>query len=427
MRGKQKDIQVDCLTRIEGEAGLKVTLRDGRVVSSQVRVFEPPRLFEAFLRGRSFWEVPDITARICGICPVAYQLTAVQAIERAFSIEVDESISALRSLLYCGEWIESHSLHVFLLHGPDFLGYADGLQMAKDHPEVVRSGLELKKTGNELISRIGGREVHPINVRVGGFHSLPDVREIKLMEDKLKRALDLALEAVRWASKLPFPDYRRDYEFVALRADGAYPLYRGQVASSSGLILSSERYEELFFEDQVSHSHALHSSLKGRGTFLVGPLARFSLNRAFLTPLAGQASEAAGMATPCPNLFQSIVVRCVEIVHACESALDIIRGYVPRRSAAVPVKPVAGTGHGCSEAPRGLLYHRYVLDENGTVREAKIVPPTAQNLPSMEQDIANLVTRNVNADDVSLTRLCEHAIRSYDPCISCSTHLLDIS
>ncbi|MHC1744487.1 MAG: Ni/Fe hydrogenase subunit alpha [Syntrophobacteraceae bacterium] len=426
MKGKERTIQVECLARIEGEAGLHVTVRDGKLVSSQVRVFEPPRLFEAFLKGRSFREVPDITARICGICPVAYQLTAVQAIEKAFSIEVDDSIRALRDLLYCAEWIASHSLHVFLLHGPDFLGYADGLRMAKDHPEPVLLGLELKKLGNELVALIGGREVHPVNVRIGGFHRLPDRGNLKRMEDKLKRALDQAMGAVRWASKLPFPDYDRDYEFVALQSDGAYPLYQGQIVSSSGLRLAPDRYEEVFVEDQAPHSHALHSRLKGHSSFVVGPLARFNLNRSSLMPRAREACEEAGLATPCRNLFQSIVIRCIEIVQACEWALELIGSYEPSQFAACPVRPLAGTGHGCSEAPRGLLYHRYVLDENGILLEAKLVPPTAQNLLAMEEDLANLVTRNVNIEDSKLTWLCEQAVRSYDPCISCATHLLEI-
>ncbi len=427
MKGKDKAIHVECLARIEGEAGLRVTVRDGRIVSSQVRVLEPPRLFEAFLKGRSFVEVPDITARICGICPVAHQLTAVQAIENAFSIEVDNSIRALRDILYCGEWIASHSLHVFLLHGPDFLGYADGLRMAKDHPETVRLGLKLKKIGNELVTLIGGREVHPVNVRIGGFYRLPELHDLRQMEDKLKGALEDAVEAVRWASKLPFPDYDRDYEFVALRGDGAYPMYRGEIVSSSGLRLVADHYEEVFVEAQSPHSHALHSKIRGSGSFAVGPLARFNLNRASLPPLAREASEMAGLATPCQNIFQSIVVRCIEIVLACERALELIETYEPPKSPGVMITPMAGKGYGCSEAPRGLLYHQYALDENGIVREANIIPPTAQNLSSMEQDLANLVTRNVNTDDSELTRLCEQTIRSYDPCISCAAHVLDIS
>jgi sulfhydrogenase subunit alpha len=427
VKGREKEILVECLTRIEGEAGFRVVVRNGKVVSSQLRVFEPPRLFEAFLRGRSYREVPDITARICGICPVAYQMTAVQAIEQAFGVRVDDTIRALRRLLYYGEWIESHSLHVFLLHGPDFLGYADAIAMAKDHLSLVQLGLELKKTGNALVTLLGGREVHPINVRVGGFHSLPDRRGLIAMGEKLKRALDLAMEAVRWASKLPFPDCRRDYECVSLRPGAGYPICEGEIISTSGLRLAVNDYESSFSESQVAHSHALHSSFRGHGTYLVGPLARFNLNHMRLTPLARQASEEAGLRGLCANPFQSVIIRCVEIVHACEAAIEIVQSYEPPPVPAVEVNPIEGIGHGCTEAPRGLLYHRYVFDRDGLVREARIVPPTSQNLTAMEEDLSLLVAQSDQIDDHRLTWLCEQAIRNYDPCISCATHLLDVS
>jgi coenzyme F420-reducing hydrogenase alpha subunit len=427
VRSKEKEILVECLARIEGEAGIRVKVRNGKVVSSQLRVFEPPRLFEAFLRGRSFREVPDITARICGICPVAYQMTAVQAIEQAFGVRVNDAIRALRHLMYYGEWIESHSLHVFLLHAPDFLGYADAMAMAKDHLSLVQMGLVLKKTGNALVSLIGGREVHPVNVRVGGFHGLPDRRGLSAMEEPLKRSLDLAMEAVQWAAKLPFPDCERDYECVSLQPGTGYPIYGGEIISSSGSRLEAHRYESAFTETQVAHSHALHSSFGSRDSYLVGPLARFNLNRSRLTPRARQASEEAGLKGPCHNPFQSIIIRCVEIVHACEAAIEIVQSYEPPPSPFAEVNPVAGTGHGCTEAPRGLLYHRYVFDQDGLVREAKIVPPTSQNLTAMEEDLSQLVAQNDRIDDARLTWLCEQAVRNYDPCISCATHLFDAS
>lgn len=424
LKSTDRQILVKCLARIEGEAGLRVRLSDGRATVSELRVFEPPRLFEAFLRGRSYHEVPDITARICGICPVAYQMTAVQAIERAFGIHVDDGIRALRRLLYYGEWIESHALHVFLLHAPDFLGFADAFEMAKHDPRWTRLGLELKKTGNALVTLLGGREVHPINVRVGGFHSVPDEAGIRAIEEPLKRAVDLGIEAVRWAAKLPFPDWERGYECVSLQTQAGYPIDEGLLVATPGKPISFDRYEEAFTETQVPHSHALHSSSPSRGTYVVGPLARYNLNRARLTPMALEASREAALPHPCRNPFQSILIRCVEILHACEAALEAVQSYEPPPLPWVKVDPNAGTGCGCTEAPRGLLYHRYVFDRNGLVQEAKIVPPTSQNLSAMEEDLSRLAAEHSHLDDPQLTWLCEQAVRNYDPCISCATHLL---
>ncbi|RPH96407.1 Ni/Fe hydrogenase subunit alpha, partial [candidate division KSB1 bacterium] len=214
---KSKSVKVDFLARVEGEGGISVKVRDDRVVDVQMRIFEPPRFFEAFLRERHFLEVPDITARICGICPVAYQMSACQAIEAAFGVRVNSGIRDLRRLLFAGEWIESHGLHIYMLHAPDFLGYEDGLQLAKDHPDAVKRGLKLKKIGNELMTIVGGREIHPVNVRVGGFYRLPDLRTLKAFTDQLKWARDAAVETIRWTATLPFPDFEMDFAFVSLR------------------------------------------------------------------------------------------------------------------------------------------------------------------------------------------------------------------
>lgn len=211
-----KTIKVDYLARVEGEGALYIKAEADQVTDVQLKIFEPPRFFEAFLRGRAYQEAPDITARICGICPVAYQMSAVHAMEDAFKITVPDPIRALRRLIYCGEWIESHVLHIYMLHAPDFLGYADAIQMAKDHANVVQRGLQLKKAGNALVTLLGGREIHPINIRVGGFYKVPRKRELAAITEQLQWAREAALETVRWVATLPFPDFERDYEFVAL-------------------------------------------------------------------------------------------------------------------------------------------------------------------------------------------------------------------
>jgi len=281
----RKTINVDYLARVEGEGGVKITF-DGRAVREvELRIFEPPRFFEAFLRGRSFMEAPDITARICGICPVAYQMSAVHAMEDALGVSVTPEVRDLRRLLYCGEWIESHTLHIYMLHAPDFLGYESAIDMAKDHGDVVRQGLELKRIGNEILELLGGRAIHPVNVRVGGFYRAPLRRELHALIEPLQRALDIALSTVRFVSNLDFPDCERDYEFVSLGAAGEYPFNAGHVVSSKGLGITPQQYEVHFEESHVKRSNALHSHLHGK-PYLTGPMARYSLNSSLLSPLA---------------------------------------------------------------------------------------------------------------------------------------------
>jgi sulfhydrogenase subunit alpha len=423
---KTRTIEVSYLARVEGEGGLYVKVRDDRVVDVKLKIFEPPRFFEAFLRGRSFAEVPDITARICGICPIAYQMSAVHAIESAFGIRVNGQLRALRRLLYCGEWIESHTLHVYLLHAPDFLGYQDAIAMAKDHASIVQRGLQLKKVGNELVTLLGGREIHPINVRVGGFYKVPSRQELEGLAERLKRARDAALETVRWAATMPFPDFEQDYLFVALRHSHEYPLNEGRIVSNRGLDIGVGEYEDHFVEEHVEHSNALHSVLKQQGPYFVGPMARYNLNFDQLSPVAQEAARDAGLTLVCRNPFQSIIVRSVEILYACDEALRIIAQYEPPEKAAIPTAVKPATGCACTEAPRGILYHRYRMSDQGTVLAAKIVPPTSQNQRVIEQDLSQFVSRFLNLPEPELEWRCEQAVRNYDPCISCATHFLKL-
>jgi len=421
---KNGSIKVDYLARVEGEGALLVRVKNKKVEDVEFRIFEPPRFFEAFLRGRNYSEVPDITARICGICPVAYQMSSAHAIENAFGIQVDGQLRALRRLLYCGEWIESHVLHVFMLHAPDFLGYQDAIQMAKEHGELVKQALQLKKIGNDIVNLIGGREIHPINVRVGGFYRLPTKQELSVLAERLKWALEFSVKMVKFIGTLPFPDFERDYEFVALRHDHEYPFNEGRLVSNKGLNIPVSEYEAHFAEEHVEHSNALQSHKIGGGAYFAGPLARYSLNFDKLTKTAQESARSAKLGKICNNPFKSIIVRSVETVYAVDEALRIIREYEMPGAAAVPITPRAGVGYGCTEAPRGLLYHRYRLDEKGSVLDAKIVPPTSQNQKSIEQDLKSFVEPRLKLDQEELTWQCEQAIRNYDPCISCATHFL---
>ncbi len=421
---KSEIIKVKYLARVEGEGGLYVKVKDNAVTEVQLRIFEPPRFFEAFLKGRNFSEAPDLTSRICGICPVAYQMSAVHAMEDAFGVTVTGPLRALRRLIYCGEWIESHALHVFMLHAPDFLGYPDALRMAQDHPEMVKLGLKLKKVGNDLVAFLGGREIHPINVRVGGFYRVPYKKELAPLKERLAWARDAAQKTVRWVAGFSFPEFAPDYEFVALHHPQEYPMNEGRLKSNKGLDIAVRDYDRFFVEDQVPYSHALHSAIKGRGPYLVGPLARYNLNFDRLSPLAREEALAAGLSKVCHNPFKSIIVRSVEMLQALDEALTIIEAYEMPDRPAVPVTPRAGAGFGCTEAPRGILYHRYRLDDQGVILNAKIVPPTSQNQKTMESDLHQYVGQNLNLPQDRLTWQCEQLIRNYDPCISCATHFL---
>jgi coenzyme F420-reducing hydrogenase alpha subunit len=425
-RPRTKTIKTDYLARVEGEGAMLVKIAGGQVEEVKLNIYEPPRFFEAFLRGRGFQEAPDITARICGICPVAYQMSSCAAMEMACGVEVGGQLRALRRLLYCGEWIESHALHVYMLHLPDFLGYESAIELARDNPEAVAKALELKKVGNELMALIGGREIHPINVRVGGWYRVPRKRELRPIREKLERAREIALETVRFTAGLDFPDYEQDYELVALDAPGEYPIDQGRIVSNRGLDIDVSEYDDHFVEEHVAWSNALHSSLRERGSYLCGPLARFALSFDRLSPLAADSAREAGLEAAERNPFRSIIVRSVEMVYAADEAIRLIDEYEEPDAPAVELEPKAGVGHGCTEAPRGILYHRYELDGDGTILDAKIVPPTSQNQRTIEEDLRGVVERSLDVPDDELSILCEQTIRNYDPCISCATHFLTL-
>ncbi len=425
MKGS-RTIKVDYLARVEGEGSLLVKIADDRVTDLKFKIFEPPRFFEAFLRGRDFREAPDIAARICGICPIAYQMSAVHAMEDICGVNIEGQLRELRRLIYCGEWIESHVLHVYMLHAPDFLGYEDAIQLAKDYPDVVKKALALKKIGNDLMTLVGGREIHPINVRVGGFYRAPEKAEFAAITERLKWAHDSALEMIKLVSTFEFPEFERDYEFVSLRHPSEYPLNEGRLVSNRGLDIEVREYEQHFAEEHVRHSNALHSVMKGRGPYFVGPLARYNLNFDRLSPEIQQAARAAGLEATCFNPFKSIIVRSVETLFAIDEALRIIANYEKPERPFIHVAPKAGVGCGCSEAPRGICYHRYKIDEHGIIQDAKIVPPTSQNQKTIEEDLRQFIPRFIDLNDEKLTWQCEQAVRNYDPCISCATHFLKL-
>lgn len=420
------DIQVPVLARVEGEGSLEIRARDGVLEQLQLRIFEPPRYFEKFLEGRSWEEVPDIVARICGICPVAYQMSAVQALEQAFGVVPDDWVIRARRLIYCGEWIQSHALHIHLLALPDFLGFDNAIALAGTHPQVVRRGMDLQRLGNDLIGLFGGRSVHPVGVRVGGFHRAPDPEAAAALLDRLGEALTQAEELVAFLADLDLPRDDQDFTSVALRHEREYPMYGGRIVSDHGLDIPVEAYDEHFTEEHRPHSTALYSRLHGR-PYLVGPLARLNLNHDRLSPRAARALAASGLHLPSRNMFHSLPARAIELLQALEDAQALLADYRPAHPPHAGVEPRAGEGFGATEAPRGLLWHHYVMDDAGQVRLARIVPPTAQNQARMEEDLhRSLEAFGLHHDDDALRLRGEMVVRNYDPCISCATHFLKV-
>ena len=429
--GRTRTINVQALARVEGEGGLHLEMVDGKCRTARLDIYEPPRFFEAFLRGRDFREVPDITARICGICPIAYQSGSCHALEKAMGIfnQIDPPIRALRNLIYCGEWIESHVLHMFMLHLPDFLGHESVISMVADHGPIVKQALRLKKLGNAIVSLLGGRAVHPVGMCVGGFYRAPEMAACQSLAAEVKPAIDeMSNLTLFLAEKIPFPDLERDYEFVSLSPPNEYPMNLGRIRSNKGIDIDQEEYLNVIEEKHVAHSNALHAFVKGRGNFMVGPLARLNLNSEKLHPraldLLPRICKFIKKELPWKNNFFSLLARGIETVHALALSYDILKNYtVPPRSC-VPCIPRAGVGSHGTEAPRGICWHQYRTDADGTIASARIIPPTSQNQATIEDDLAALAPQLIDLPDEQAALRCEHMIRNYDPCISCSVHFL---
>lgn len=423
---REVSIRVPVLARVEGEGALEIDIRNGSIADLKLRIFEPPRFFEKFLEGRAYHEVPDMVARICGICPVAYQMSAVHALEGIFAVDPGPWVRAMRRVMYCGEWIESHCLHIHLLAAPDFLGYGSVIEMARDYPDAVRRGLALQALGNDLIRMLGARSVHPVGVRVGGFHKAPDMETVVALRERIRAALVDAEALLMWTAGLPMQGNDQPFPCVALRHRSEYPLNEGRIVSDQGLDIGIDEYDRFFAESQVPHSTALHSLLHGH-PYLVGPLARINLNQDRLPPSVANALRATGIRFPSHNPYHSVVARAAEVYYALWEALRILDGYALPDKPFVEVMPRAGVGFGCTEAPRGLLWHRYETNADGSIRTARIVPPTSQNQARIEDDLRlSLEAFGLERGDDELRRRGEQVVRNYDPCISCSTHFLKL-
>lgn len=426
MERKTVNINIPVLARIEGEGALELAIQDNKITELKLNIYEPPRFFEKFLEGRGNQDVIDIVARICGICPVAYQMSAVHAIESILKIDPGPWVRNMRRLMYCGEWIESHALHIHLLAAPDYLGFDSALSMAEQYPDVIRRGLRLQNLGNQIIRLLGGRSVHPVGVRVGGFHHAPAADEVERLKQALIAARVDAQDLISWTADLDFLSDEQDFTSVALHHPNEYPMNEGRIKTSNGLDIPISEYQQHFTESHVDHSTALHSTLHG-APYLVGPLARLNLNHHQIPINILALAKSAGIEFPSRNMFHSIVARAIEIQYALDEAIRILSTYAPASQPYLATESTAGIGFGCTEAPRGILWHRYELDDNGNVTNTVIIPPTSQNQARIEQDLrCSLEKFGPGKDNQALRQLGEKIIRNYDPCISCATHFLKI-
>ncbi|KTD46228.1 Ni/Fe hydrogenase subunit alpha [Legionella quateirensis] len=420
-------INVPILARVEGEGALELHIRDSEIETLKLKIYEPPRLFEKFLEGRSYTEVLDIVARICGICPVAYQMSATQAIEQCFAIQPSPWVRTMRRLFYCGEWLESHSMHIHFLALPDFLGFQSVPEMAKRYPEEVRRGMRLQAFGNDLIKLLGGRSVHPVGACVGGFYKAPQHTEIKIMLEKARERVVDCVALIQWLATLGLPDNSHEFTSVSLYHPTEYPMNEGRIVSDHGLNIHIDEFNAYFTESQVPYSTALHCLLQNK-PYLVGPLARLNNCFGHLPVPIHLLLQNLNIHFPSRNMYHCIIARAVEIYYAVLESIRILEQYEFPENSYPEVLPQAGEGFGCTEAPRGMLWQNLKLDQQGKVSFARIVPPTSQNQARIEEDLGiSLRQFGLDKGEDEIRHFSEMIIRNYDPCISCSTHFLKLT
>lgn len=425
-KNKNISINVPILSRVEGEGSLELEIKNQDIDVIKLKIYEPPRFFEKFLEGRNYNEVLDFVARICGICPVAYQMSAAHAIENAFGTETNPWIRDMRRAFYCGEWLESHSMHIHFLALPDFLGFNTAPDMSRKFPNEVKRGIRLQSFGNELIKLFGGRSVHPVGACVGGFYKAPSVPEVNMLLRKAKTLIADCEDLIAWIATLDLPNNSHDFTSVSLYHPTEYPFNEGLIVSDKGLNISIDEFEDYFNEFQVPYSNALHCTLENK-PYLVGPLAR--INNCFENlPLPIHTLlQSLKINFPSKNMYQSIIARAIEVYYCILESIRILEQYKIPDSPYVKTKAKAGSGFGCTEAPRGMLWHKYKLDQNANVLMAKIVPPTSQNQARIEEDLyISLKQFGLQKKEDELRAYSEMIIRNYDPCISCATHFINL-
>ena len=417
--------KIGYLGRVEGEGGVEFEIQGGKLRRLKVNIWEPPRFFEGMLAGRRFDEVPDIVARICGICPVSHMVTSIRAVEKAIGLEPDENILLARKIMSYSQIASSHLVHLVMLALPDYYGKSSFMELLPGAEALFKKFIRLKDVFNDITAAFGGgRALHPVSMVVGGFTALPDEKRIHGLRSGLFAAGEDVMDVFKTVSGFELPDLKTDSEFVALSEEGEYAINKGRISSDMGLDGEEQDYGSLFYEKEVPYSNAKKTAVKGRGSLMVGALSRVSLQSDRLSESARKLALEAGF-MPGPgknkNPFYNIRAQAIEIVHftgECQALLDIVQS----RTAFPKPVPKEGEGSALTEAPRGLLYHSYIIDRRGIVRKANIITPTAHNYLGIEENLRKLIENNMDKPAKHLQLLAEALIRAYDPCFSCSVH-----
>lgn len=424
---KDLNIKIHEITRVEGHGNIVIDVKKGKIKALRLEIIESPRFFEAMLRGRRFDEAQHIMSRICGICAVSHTSASLKAIESAMDIKISRQATLLRKLAFNGEMLQSHILHLFFLVLPDLVGAGSIVPLLSSHPPMAKTGLELKRLANDICAVIGGRHIHPISLFPGGVVFTPKASELKRLKGLLEESVSGLEYTLGFLNSIPTPDFTRDREFISLKADGEYALYNGSPVSSFGHAIEPEEYTKRIQEYVVAHSTAKHAKT-GKGTFMVGALARVNNNFRQLKPGAKAAAKAAGLVPISFNPFMNNIAQLIECFHITEDSIGLIDSLLELGPRQEPLaKPKGwGLGIGIVEAPRGTLYHEYRINKNGVIEKANCIIPTAQNLRSIEADLRAYVPTILDKHKSEISRSVETLVRAYDPCISCSTHIMDV-
>lgn len=421
-------INIHDVTRVEGHGDIIVDVQSGEIKELKLAITESPRFFEAFLLGRKWYEAVHITCRICGICSVGHTCASLQAMENALGVEISEQTRLLRQLVFAGETLESHYLHVFYLVAPDLLGVPSVLPLVQTHPDVVKMALRLKRLANDICCTVAGRHIHPCSMLVKGFPKVPRAEDLLALKQRLQDSVADLHTAVELLQTLSLPQFERDMEFVALHHPEEYAFYRGTVIRSTKTgDTPIPEYKRQVQEFVVPHSHAKHVT-SPVGPYMVGALARFNVNYEQLRPEAKEVAAALGLQPICYNPFMNSIAQVVECVQATYDAIEYIDRLVDMglQEEDLTVEVKAGRGVGAAEVPRGTLYHDYTVDDEGTIVDCNLIIPTGQNLNNIEHDMRALVPQILDKPQEEIALTLEMLVRAYDPCISCATHLLRV-
>jgi len=416
-------IDINYIARVEGESSVKLEIEEGKLKELRLNIWEPPRFFEGFLVGRKFDEVPDIVARICGICPVSHMTTAIRAMENAFGFTPSTEVKKIRKILALSQILSSHLAHLYVLALPDFFRLNSVVEMLPRFDKEIKRFLRLKEAANSITALFGGRALHPVSMVVGGFTKVPSKADTEKAAKELESLHGDALETLKMASELKCPALENNAEFVALTGKGEYAINGGMISSTKGLDIKEHEYTSYFIEGEVPYSNAKRTIIKGRGSFMAGALSRINLGFDNLLPDAKKASEDIGFKGG-GNPFLNNLAQAVELVHAFQECAALLREFSLKsvKNYFADFKVREGAGSAVTEAPRGMLYHYYEIDRSGIITKANIVTPTAHNFLNLEESLKELVTENIDKPEDELILLCEMLVRAYDPCFSCSVH-----